>query len=200
MAWKPSSWFPENEELELVLLFYFSFLLLQVEVLHKQLVQLRLEEVLGQPTLHSMADPQAAAQQRFESHLQQLKAGVEGVGKQETGPASYSLHVRKARGGGEQQELGDLEARLARLEAALGQDQESYSVLAMETNKKTVTQAVQVTGSYFLFWCSSSILTPGTLSQDLSARPLLPGPRRRQTGCSPAEARAPGGSQQTPGD
>ena len=31
---------------------------MQVEVLHKQLVQLRLEEVLGERTLSTMTDPQ----------------------------------------------------------------------------------------------------------------------------------------------
>lgn len=124
----------------------------QVEVLHKQLVQLRLEEVLGERTLSTMTDPQAAAQQKLLSQLEQLKtapgasAGGSGGGAVGEGnTASYSLSVRAVgRGAAGESLLAELEQRLTALEAGVGLSQEAFSVLCMETNKKTVTQAVQV--------------------------------------------------------
>ena len=43
----------------------FAFNLFQVELLHKQLVSLRLEEVLSAPLVHSLADPQVELRESF---------------------------------------------------------------------------------------------------------------------------------------
>lgn len=47
----------------------------QVELLHKQLVSLRLEEVLSAPLVHSLADPQGAAKEKLLCQLEELRAG-----------------------------------------------------------------------------------------------------------------------------
>ena len=48
---------------------YFQFNLFQVELLHKQLVSLRLEEVLSAPLVHSLADPQVELSESFRLDL-----------------------------------------------------------------------------------------------------------------------------------
>ena len=45
----------------------------QVESLHKQLMKVRLEEVLGKEVVHTMTDPQAAARKKLMVQLDQLK-------------------------------------------------------------------------------------------------------------------------------
>jgi len=121
----------------------------QVEILHKQLLQLRLEEVLGQQTLQSMTDPQAAAQQKLLAQLDQLKKTPQAKpASVDTNKPTYSINVRStASVTSEETLLAQLEARLSSLEATIGLNQESFSVLCMETNRKTITQAVQVLAS-----------------------------------------------------
>lgn len=118
----------------------------QVEILHKQLLQLRLEEVLGHQTLQSMTDPQAAAQQKLLAQLDQLRKVPQAKpASADTNTPTYAIHVRSsACVPSEETFLVELEARLGSLEATVGLNQESFSVLCMETNRKTLTQAVQV--------------------------------------------------------
>jgi len=116
----------------------------QVEILHKHLLQLRLEEVLGQQTLHTMTDPQAAARQKLLTQIEQLKKPKVESCEDKSNVPSYSLQLRASTESPEQAILASLESRLFSLEATLGLDKENFSVLCMETNRKTVTQAVQV--------------------------------------------------------
>lgn len=115
-----------------------------VDLLHKQLVQLRLEEVLGHQTVQSMTDPQAATQQKLLSQLEQLKKlpNTDTTAKDSNTP-SYSIHLKSA-GEPEGALLAELEARLSSVEHIVGMNQDSFSVLCMETNKKNLVQAVQI--------------------------------------------------------
>jgi len=125
----------------------------QVELLHKQLVSLRLEEVLSAPLVHSLADPQAAAREKLLCQLEELRAGqqpqqsqsqdsTQDEGKKK---ASYSLQLRASNP--EDSALASLESRLSALEASVGLSNENFSVVCMETNKKNLSQAVQVLAS-----------------------------------------------------
>jgi len=126
----------------------------QVELLHKQLVSLRLEEVLSAPLVHSLADPQAAAREKLLCQLEELRSGqqqqqqsqsqdsTKDEGKKK---ASYSLQLRASNP--EDSALASLESRLSALEASVGLSNENFSVVCMETNKKNLSQAVQVLAS-----------------------------------------------------
>jgi len=126
----------------------------QVELLHKQLVSLRLEEVLSAPLVHSLADPQAAAREKLLCQLEELRSGqqqqqqsqsqdsTQDEGKKK---ASYSLQLRASNP--EDSALASLESRLSALEASVGLSNENFSVVCMETNKKNLSQAVQVLAS-----------------------------------------------------
>jgi len=122
----------------------------QVELLHKQLVSLRLEEVLSAPLVHSLADPQAAAREKLLCQLEELRAGQhqnqsQGSTQAEGKKASYSLQLRASNP--EDSALASLESRLSALEASVGLSNENFSVVCMETNKKNLSQAVQVLAS-----------------------------------------------------
>jgi len=123
----------------------------QVEVLHKQLVSLRLEEVLSAPLVHSLADPQAAAREKLLCQLEELRAGQQqhsrnqGSTQDDGKKASYSLQLRASNP--EDSALASLESRLNALEASVGLSNENFSVVCMETNKKNLSQAVQVLAS-----------------------------------------------------
>jgi len=122
----------------------------QVELLHKQLVSLRLEEVLSAPLVHSLADPQGAAKEKLLCQLEELRAGQQQSNSQGSNAAegakpSYSLHLRASNP--EDSAMASLESRLSALEASVGLSSESFSVVCMETNKKTLSQAVQVLAS-----------------------------------------------------
>jgi len=123
----------------------------QVELLHKQLISLRLEEVLSAPLVHSLADPQAAAREKLLCQLEELRAGhqqqnqSQGSTQAEGKKASYSLQLRASNP--EDSALASLESRLSALEASVGLSDENFSVVCMETNKKNLSQAVQVLAS-----------------------------------------------------
>jgi len=121
----------------------------QVELLHKQLVSLRLEEVLSAPLVHSLADPQAAAREKLLCQLEELRAGQQKSQSQGStqaeGKSAYSLQLRASNP--EDSALASLESRLSALEASVGLSSENFSVVCMETNKKNLSQAVQVLAS-----------------------------------------------------
>jgi len=121
----------------------------QVELLHKQLVSLRLEEVLSAPLVHSLADPQAAAREKLLCQLEELRAGQQKSQSQGStqaeGKSAYSLQLRASNP--EDSALASLESRLSALEASVGLSSDNFSVVCMETNKKNLSQAVQVLAS-----------------------------------------------------
>jgi len=121
----------------------------QLSLMHKQLLELRLEDVLGEETIHTMTDPQAAARKKLLSQLEQLKAvGVGGSSKTESNSPTYSLYIKQSTSALEEGAmLSTLSSRLAVLEAAVGFSADQMSILTMETGKKNISQAVQVLSS-----------------------------------------------------
>jgi dynactin-2 len=118
----------------------------QLGLMHKQLLELRLEDVLGEEVIHTMTDPQAAARKKLLSQLEQLKTvGVGGKKKVDTNSPSYSLYIKQSTSALEEGAmLSSLSSRLAVLEASVGFSADQMSILTMETGKKSISQAVQV--------------------------------------------------------
>lgn len=142
----------------------------QVEILHKHLLEMRLEDVLGEQTVSTMTDPQAAGRMRLLAQLDELKAGgeskqprkVAGSGGQECNTPSYSLYIKPAATGvTEGALLGELQSRISRLERRVGLQKEHGDMMAtltMETGKKNIMQAVQVLSA------KTTLLDPNNLA------------------------------------
>jgi len=130
----------------------------QVEILHKQLLQMRLEDIIGKETVDNLVDPQAAARQKLLAQLSSLKPSSNtSPGSQPdtasaaSGPTpSYSLYLRPE-AGAEGFLLADIESRVAALGRRLGLHtsggKDLMSTLETETGKKDISQAVQVLSS-----------------------------------------------------
>jgi len=118
----------------------------QLGIMHKQLVELRLEDVLGEEIIHTMTDPQAAARKKLLSQLEELKSvGFKANSKVDKNSPSYSLFIKQSTTALEEGAmLSSLSSRLAVLEAAVGFSADQMSILTMETGKKSMSQAVQV--------------------------------------------------------
>jgi len=118
----------------------------QLGIMHKQLLELRLEDVLGEEVMHTMTDPQAAARKKLLSQLEELKSGGETKVKNvDKNSPSYSLYIKQSISTLEEGAmLSSLSSRLAVLEAAVGFSADQMSILTMETGKKNLSQAVQV--------------------------------------------------------
>ena len=118
----------------------------QLGLMHKQLLELRLEDVLGEETIHTMTDPQAAARKKLLSQLEQLKTvGVSDSCKTDNNSPTYSLYIKQSSSALEEGAmLSSLSSRLAALEASVGFSADQMSMLTMETGKKSISQAVQV--------------------------------------------------------
>jgi len=142
----------------------------QVEILHKHLLEMRLEDVLGEQTVNTMTDPQAAGRMRLLAQLDELKAGgesrqsrkVAGSTGEECNTPSYSLYIKPAATGvTEGALLGDLQSRISILERRVGLQKEHGDMMAtltMETGKKNIMQAVQVLSS------KTTLLDPNNLA------------------------------------
>jgi len=125
----------------------------QVESLHKQLMKVRLEEVLGKEVVHTMTDPQAAARKKLMVQLDQLKT-TEKTDKKKNNIINvdntkdkfeYELFLKPETSKFQQESLiASLENRLSILEHAVGASAENMSLLSMETNKKSLAGAVNV--------------------------------------------------------
>jgi len=118
----------------------------QLGIMHKQLLELRLEDVLGEEVMHTMTDPQAAARKKLLSQLEELRSGGENKVKNvDKNNPSYSLFIKQSIATLEEGAmLSSLSSRLAVLEAAVGFSADQMSILTMETGKKNMSQAVQV--------------------------------------------------------
>ena len=110
----------------------------EVDLLHRHLLSLRLEEVVGQGGTRETQDP--PARQKLLAQLEGLKAPAPGSGSQGSS-STYSLHLRPATGG-----LVELAARLAGLEARVGGGEE-LEVLCRETGGRSLVQAAAVLAS-----------------------------------------------------
>jgi len=140
----------------------------QVENLHKVLMGLRLEEVLGQEAVDTMTNPQAATRKKLVSQLEELKTQPSSAKKPKTGNSesnvaskdgfSYELFLKPETSALKQEAVvANLEARLAVLEQALGYSKENMSTLSMETNQKSIGGAVNV------LTAKTSLLDPNNL-------------------------------------
>jgi len=123
----------------------------QVEILHKHLLELRLENVLGKEVIETMTDPQAAAHQRLISQLNAIKSmkaeerTPDNVNTQKQQNLNYSLMVKPENARLQaQSNVNLLTARIAALERILGDNSDDLSILSMETGRKTLTDAVAV--------------------------------------------------------
>jgi len=125
----------------------------QVESLHKQLMKVRLEEVLGREVVHTMTDPQAAARKKLMVQLDQLKTTEKTDKKKDNiinidntkDKFEYELFLKPETSKFQQESLiASLENRLSILEHAVGESPENMSILSMETNKKSLAGAVNV--------------------------------------------------------
>jgi len=126
----------------------------QVDILHKHLLEMRLEDVLRKDTLDTMTDPQAAMRERLMSELGQIKSMKVGDSssdvnntKNETG-LSYNLLLKPETSKLQSQSgVTRLANRIGWLEKAVGENTEDISILSMETGSKTLTEAISVLSS-----------------------------------------------------
>jgi len=121
----------------------------QLTLMHKQLLELRLEDVLDKDVIHMMTDPQAAARKKLMIQLEQMKT-YDSVckNKNTSNTPSYSLFLKQSTSALQEEALlSSLSSRLAALEVAVGFSADSMSTLTMETGKKNVIDAVQVLSS-----------------------------------------------------
>lgn len=123
----------------------------QVGALHKYLLEMRLEQVLGREVVEVMTDPQAAARQKLAAQMREMQAlalrpatAAEDDANKET-QLSYNILLKpeneKLK---EAAELHRLQSRIAALEMCLGPNPEEASILSAETGKKTLVEAVAV--------------------------------------------------------
>jgi len=120
----------------------------QVDLLHKHLLQMRLEDVLGKDTEQLMTDPQAAYKQKL---LAEMK-GIEDMkivdrssdtnNIQAASKLNYSLWLKPETSRLQAQAAVHLlTSRITDLEKVLGDNEEDISILSMETGKKTLSEA-----------------------------------------------------------
>jgi len=134
----------------------------QVEILHKHLLEMRLEDVLGKETLDTLTDPQAALRERLVSELNEIQSmrvgtnqdaantkGSDGGGA--GGPAgqlNYNLLLKPETAKLQSESaVIRLANRISLLEKVIGENSEDFSILSMETGRKTLTDAVSVLSS-----------------------------------------------------
>ncbi|XP_023336967.1 dynactin subunit 2-A [Eurytemora carolleeae] len=136
----------------------------QVELLHKHLVEIRLEQVLGKETLETMTDPEAAVRKRLLSQLNQMKdiqvelRAADNANTKSSARFNYNLMMKPSTSRLQAQSgIARLSARIGALEKLIGDNPEDLSVLNMETGRKSLTEAVSVLSS------KTTILEPKNL-------------------------------------
>ncbi|XP_038076444.1 dynactin subunit 2-like [Patiria miniata] len=127
-------------------------LIQQVGVLQEQLYGLHLEKILGSDAMIEAADPQGTLPKKLVSQLEAYKnLSVQSSGKSpaksdqkaQDGCITYELHYNPEQAKFAQlSKASELEQRLARLEAVIGQDPQKLSFLTADTSSKCLTEAV----------------------------------------------------------
>ncbi|XP_064647271.1 dynactin subunit 2-like [Lineus longissimus] len=135
----------------------------QTEFLHHQLADLHLESILGSEAKVDLADPQGALQKRLLNQIEMFKqmsmrAKSPGKGKSPERPAggdqiTYELFYKPEQAKfANTARMADLEQRLERLEAVIGQNPEKLSSLTKDAaNKSLVGAVVSLTAKTSLF-------------------------------------------------
>ncbi|XP_072041920.1 dynactin subunit 2-B-like isoform X2 [Amphiura filiformis] len=124
----------------------------QVTQLQEQLYGLHLEKILGTDAIQEAADPQGTLPKKLLSQLDAYKnlseksgEKSEGGGKPtQDGHVTYELFYKPELAKFNQlSKVADLEQRIARLEAVLGQDPQKLSSLTADTKSKSLLEAVE---------------------------------------------------------
>lgn len=143
----------------------------QVEVLHKCLLELRMEDVVGSEALNSMTNPQVAIRDQLTNEINQIKMmkvsqrNVDDVNTTQSSSThatpdqlQYSLLMKPDRMKLQSSsELTRLVDRLTALESCLAENEEDMDNIRMDTGKKTLCEAISVLSS------KSTILEPRNL-------------------------------------
>jgi len=136
----------------------------QVDLLHKHLLEMRLDDVLGKQTEELMTNPQAAYRQKLLTELNEIKSMKVGDrssdtnNTQATNKVNYSLMLKPDTSRLQAQaSLHHLTSRITALENVLGDNDEDLSILSMETGKKTLSEAAS------LLSAKTTILQPKNL-------------------------------------
>ncbi|CAH1790279.1 unnamed protein product [Owenia fusiformis] len=135
----------------------------QVEYLQNQLTDLHLEKTLGPDAQIDLGDPQGALHKRLLTHLDAVKtpkpAEKGGKPTQKDGTEiTYELHYKPEQAKfTHNARLADLDQRLERMEALIGQSPEKMSALTSDTDSKSILGAVQAISA------RSSLLEPDHL-------------------------------------
>jgi len=123
----------------------------QVELLHKHLLEMRLEDVLGKEVLDVMTDPQAAARNKLVAQLSTIKSmkieerTSDSANTKGSGKMNYSLMVKPENARLQSQTgVQKLSARISALENLIGTNEEDLSILSMETGRKTLSESISV--------------------------------------------------------
>jgi len=145
----------------------------QVEVLHKCLLELRMEDVVGVEALNSMTNPQVAIRDQLTNEINQIqmmKVSQRNLDDVNTAQAStnqakqspqqlqYSLLMKPERMKLQNSsELTSLVDRITAIESCLQENKEDMDNIRMDTGKKTLSEAISVLSS------KSTILEPRNL-------------------------------------
>jgi dynactin-2 len=131
----------------------------QVQQLQKQLTELRLEQVLGSESIADLSDPHGALQKKLISQLEVFKQVSEspaakpssGKGKPATTAVSsgdqivYELYYKPEMAKFQQsKQAAEIQRRLEKLEAVVGNDPESLSVLSSSTSQRGLLESVSL--------------------------------------------------------
>ncbi|ESO82091.1 hypothetical protein LOTGIDRAFT_223566 [Lottia gigantea] len=128
----------------------------QLEYLQHQLTDLHLEKLLGPEASIDLSDPQGALRQRLLKQLESYKTSGSKSGekgdKASAGASgdhvSYSLYHRPEQAQfSKNAKMANLEERLERLQAVIGQSSEKLNVLTGDTDNNSLLGAVSVLNS-----------------------------------------------------
>ncbi|XP_050418061.2 dynactin subunit 2 [Patella vulgata] len=139
----------------------------QLEYLQHQLTDLHLEKLLGPEASIDLSDPQGALRQRLITQLESYKTTTGAAGDKggDKSPAtgdhvSYSLYYRPEQAQfSKNARMANLEERIERLQAVIGQNPDKLGVLTGDTENKSLLGAVGVLNSKL------SLLEPTNLEQ-----------------------------------
>jgi len=141
----------------------------QVDLLHKCLLELRMEDVIGTEALNSMTNPQVALRDHLTNEINQIKNmklnernsdsnNTAQAEEHKTNQLHYSLLMKPSTQSLQTgSELARLVDRLTALESCLGENKEDLDNIRVDTGKKNLSEAVSVLSS------KATILEPRNL-------------------------------------
>ncbi|XP_067119337.1 dynactin subunit 2-A [Centruroides vittatus] len=138
-----------------------------VENLQHELVDINMEKMLGTAAIASLSDPHNALQKKLLTQLEGFKEQAVTSKPKEKQPSSsgggditYELHIKPEIAKLDMiSKISDLEQRLKNLENIVGKDQQKLSPLALQTNDKSIVNAIHILSA------RTSLLDPTHLDQ-----------------------------------